>query len=355
MELPGFVIPRPEPHCLDAGWFPLHCPSEACPSRTQEPFAYQCKGRFSRKVDGRTVQRYKCLVCRKGFSSQTFRVDYRLKKPWLPVALFQDFISKCSFRQAGRNLACKTDTVLRHFELVAEQARAIQALFLERHKREGPGLSGTFQLDELETFETDRRLQPLTVPILISKKTRFVVHAETGTLPARGNLRPRDLLRKKAYEKAAGGKRVSRSKEATTACFEVLRDHLGVDASFDVQTDEKKTYPLLLRNVFGKQVRHQWASSKAVRNRSSLLFPINNVLAQARDNMSRLVRRSWCHSKRERRLRLHVSVWMLYRNFIRERTNYDRVNSSASAEGIARRRLTARELLQWKAVIPKAA
>jgi hypothetical protein len=181
------------------------------------------------------------------------------------------------------------------------------------------------------------------------------VHADTGTLPARGNLREYDKRRKKAYEKAAGGKRVNRSKVATTACFVALRDHLGADASFDVQTDEKTSYPLVLRQVFGKQIRHQWVNSKVERNRANLLFPINNTLAQARDNIGRLVRRSWCHSKCERNLRLHLWIWMLYRNYVREITNYDKTNSSASAAGVARRRLTARELLQWKEALPKAA
>jgi len=355
MDLPGFQIPRPVLHRVDADYTPLHCPREQCPSRSQVPFAYQCKGRFDRKVDGRTVQRYQCLVCRKGFSSQTFRLDYRLKKPWLPLAILQALISKCSVRQAGRNLASKPDTVLHHLELLGEQALQVHALFMERHKREGPGLSGTFQLDELETFETDRRLQPLTVPILIEKKTWFVVHGEVGSLPARANLREHDVQRKKAWEKAAGGKRVSQSKQATTACFDVLREHLGKDASFDVQTDEKKSYRTVLRKVFGKQIRHQWVNSKAVRNRANLLFPVNNTLAQMRDNLSRLVRRSWCHSKRARNLRLHLWVWILYRNYVREITNGNKKESSASAVGIARRRLTARELLQWKAVIPRAA
>ena len=355
MDLPGFQIPRPSPHRLDSKWLPRRCPREQCPSHTQVPFAFQCKGRFSRKVDGRTVQRYKCLVCHNGFSSQTFRLDYRLKKPWLPLAIFQALVSKCSIRQAGRNLGSKPDTVLHHLGLLGEQGRQVHTAFLERHKRDGPGLSGTFQLDELVTFEVDRRLQPLTMPVLMSKSTRFVVHADTGTLPAHGNLREYDKQRKKAWEKAAGGKRVSRSKEATTTCFEVLRDHLGADASFDVQTDEKKSYRLVLRQVFGKQIRHQWVNSKAVRNRANLLFPINNSLAQTRDNLSRLVRRSWCHSKRERNLRLHLWVWILYRNYVREITNYNKRESSASALGVARRRLTARELLQWKDALPMAA
>ena len=334
---------------------PPRCPRDSCPSHKDVPFAYRCKGCFTRKVDLRTVQRFRCEVCGKGFSSQTFRVDYRLKKPWLPLMIFHELVSKVSHRQTARKVQCKLDTVLHHLELVGQHARRVHTALLTRCKRDGPGLDGTFQLDELETFETDRRLCPLTVAILIDKKSRFVVHVATGTLPARGNLTPYDEKRKKAWEKENGGKRKSQSKQATAACFTVLRDHLAKDASFDVQTDEKKTYPLVLRQVFGHQVRHQWTNSKVERNRRNLLFPINNTLAQTRDGLGRLVRRNWGHSKRERNLGWHLWVWILYRNYVRELTNAVRGKTSASAKGIAKRRMTARELLQWKEVLPLAA
>ena len=48
-----------------------------------------------------------------------------------------------------------------------------------------------FQLDEQETFETDRLLKPVTMPVLIHADSRFVVHVEAAKLPARGQLRPR--------------------------------------------------------------------------------------------------------------------------------------------------------------------
>jgi hypothetical protein len=214
-------------------------------------------------------------------------------------------------------------------------------------------LSGTFQLDELETFETDRRLCPLTVPVLVHRKTWFVVHATTGTMPARGNLRPFDQLRKERNEKQFG-RRVSRSKEATTACVVALKRHLAPNAAFFIETDQKKTYPGIFRAVFGRSIGHHWISSKARRDRRNLLFTVNNCLAQARDNMSRLVRRNWGHSKLERNLRWHLWAWILYRNYVREITCSNRTVSSASAAGVTSRRLSARELLQWRCELPRA-
>jgi len=351
MDLPYSSIPPPRLHRVDRDFVPKRCPKPACPSRRGAVFAWQRKGSYVRSVDLRLVQRFRCLACRSTFSSQTFRVDYRLQKPWLPLSVFQALVAKTTIRQTARSLGCKPDTVLHHLRLVGLHGRWIHAAFLARHKATGPGLSGTFQLDELETFETDRRLFPLTVPILVHRKTWFVVHAATGTLPARGNLRPFDEMRKEHYEKRHG-RRISRSKEATTACVSALKAHLDPNAPFDIQTDQKKSYPPIFRSVFGRSTRHQWIHSKARRDRANLLFTINNCLAQARDNMSRLVRRNWGHSKLERNLRWHLWAWVLYRNYVREITCSSRTVSSASALGVALRRIAPRELFQWRSELP---
>jgi transposase-like protein len=354
VQLPYADIATPQVHCVDAHFVPPRCPRPTCPSHADGGFHYRCAGTFDRKVDKRVVQRFQCVICHKGFSSQTFRVDYRLKKPWLPLGVFQGLVSKASLRQTGRNLGSKLDTMLRILARLGEHSHDVHQAFLERHRRSGGWRKGVFQLDELETFEFDRRLCPLTVPILIHRDTRFVVHADTGTLPARGNLSAFDLARKEAREKRFG-KRVNGSKPAVTRSFAALKAQLAPDASFDVQTDEKKSYRPILRAVFERQIRHQWVNSTVARGRKNLLFPINNVLAQSRDNLGRLVRRSWGHSKLERNLRWHLAVWMLYRNYVRERSWYHRHSSSAVDAGVARRRVPPREILAWRGALPEAA
>jgi transposase-like protein len=354
MQLPYSDIATPHVHRLDAAFVPPRCPRSSCPTHTQGGFDYRCIGTFDRKVDKRVVQRFKCKVCRKGFSSQTFRVDYRLKKPWLPLGLFQGLVSKTSLRQTARNLGSKLDTMLRLLERLGLHSSEVHQAFLERHRRSGGWKSGEFQLDELETFEIDRRLCPLTVPILIHKDTRFVVHTDTATLPARGHLSPRDRVRKQARE-AIHGKRVNGSKPAVTRSFSALAAQLAPSAVFEVQTDEKKTYPSILRAVFEREITHRCVNSKVARGRENLLFPINNVLAQTRDNLGRLVRRNWGHSKRERNLGWHLAVWMLYRNYVRERSRFHRHTSSATDAGVAQRPVQAREILAWRGALPAAA
>lgn len=351
MELPFSTLPAARPHRVDAGFVPSRCPRAHCAAHTGQGFAYQEAGSYVRSGDLRIVRRFRCLVCRSRFSSQCFRVDYRLRKPWLPLSVFQGLVAKTTLRQISRSLGCKLDTVLHHLRLVGRHGEGQHALFLARCRESRGGLSGTFQLDELETFERNRRLCPLTVPVLVHADTWFVVHAATGTLPARGNLGPFDEIRKARYEKE-GGKRVNRSKEATTKCVAALRGALGAEARFVLQTDQKSTYPGIFRGVFGGSVLHQWVNSKERRDRKNLLFTVNNTLAQARDGLSRLVRRNWGYSKLERNLRWHLWAWILWRNYAREITCKSRRVSAASALGVTTRRLRPRELFEWVDRLP---
>jgi len=353
MELPFSTLPDARPHRVDSDFVPTRCPRSYCAARTGDGFTYQCAGSYVRSGDLRVVRRFRCLVCRSRFSSQCFRVDFRLRKPWLPLSVFQGLVSKTTLRQMSRSLGCKLDTVLYHLRLVGLHAEALHEAFMARCKESRGGIEGTFQLDELETFEQNRRLRPLTMPVLVHAETWFVVRAATGTLPARGNLGPFDLIRKERYEKEHG-KRLNKSKEATRKCLVALRAALKKDAQFAVQTDQKSTYPGLLREVFEVGYQHHWVNSKERRDRKNLLFAVNNTLAQTRDGMSRLVRRNWAHSKLERNLGWHASAWTLWRNYAREITCKSLKVSAASALGVTTRRLKPRELFEWVDRLPAA-
>jgi hypothetical protein len=347
--------PSPQLHCVDANYSPRHCPNAACPSRTSATsFEFQKKGRYLREVDRRSVQRFQCSVCGRCFSSQTFRIDYRYHRPRLHLVLFPRLVAKCSLRQAARELCCHRDSILIRLARLGPHAHWVNIAFLEQHRARGQTLENDFQLDELETFEVDRRLFPVTVPVLVQAHSRFVVHLETATLPARGNLRPRDQARlAKAEERH--GKRESKSKEAVTACFNRLKALLKDDANVVVWTDKKATYPAILRDVFGERVEHLTVHSKDPRGMQSPLKFINSTFAMLRDGLGRLVRKSWGYSKLRRNLAWHMWIWALYRNFVREWVNRERGTCSAQVLGIVSRRLTGDELLEWIDRLPSAA
>jgi hypothetical protein len=292
------------------------------------------------------VQRFLCLECRHTFSIQTFRLDYRLKKPRLHLALFKDFVSKTTLRQSARMLGCTRRTVAHRLRLLGTHCRRFHEARLTHARRRG-GVTGVFQLDELETFEHSRRLKPVTVPILIERKSYFVLHAESAPLPARGRLSVADKEKKEDLE-LRFGKRRSGSVKAVQRTFEALARIHRTQGGVEIATDRKPSYDSCLRRLFGERLRHERHSSKAARNYRNPLFPINHTLAMLRDGVSRLVRRTWAGSKLRERLDLHLWIWIAYRNYIRAITNRAKRTTPAMAIGFEHRPWRRKELLAWR-------
>jgi hypothetical protein len=331
----------PFPDGLSASFIPPHCPRDACPSRrTRSPFLWRRKGRFHRACDERVVQRFLCCSCRRYFSTQTFRLDYRLHRPTLHFALFDTFISKVTQRQAARNLLCTRKTVVHRLRLLSGHARAFHGEVLLRAQREG-GLPGRFQIDELETFENSRRLCPVTMPVLIERRSYFAVHFEVAPLPPRGKPHRNERERPK-------GSRRSGSNAAVERCFRVLADVRPKDKDVVVSSDFKPSYGGLLRKVLPGAHRHLRHSSKARRDRYNPLFPINHTLAMLRDGLSRLVRRSWGASKQRDWLERHAWIWIAYRNYIRGVTNRTPRKSPGQALGVIARQFSKNTLFEWR-------
>ncbi len=328
---------------------PRSCPRPDCPSRSSGHHRWCFKGGFTRACDGRTVQRFLCLECHRTFSTQTFRVDYRLKKPQLNHSLFPTFISKVTHRQAARIIGCSRDTVAHRLKLLGGHCRSFHHWRLIQAAERG-GITGQFQLDELETFEHSRRLAPVTVPVLIERSSYFVVDLETAPLPCRGGLSLLDRVKKAERERVAGVRK-SGSRDAVAKCFQVLAAFHAPEFPVHVQTDRKVTYPGILRRCFGPRILHRRHSSTDRRDYQNPLFPINHTLAMLRDGISRLVRRTWAASKLRQRLELHAWIWIAWRNYIRGITNQAPATSPAMALGVETKQWTAAELCAWR-VLP---
>lgn len=299
---------------------PPHCPFDDCSAHRSRPFPYRRKGFFRRRCDGRTVPRFHCLMCHRSFSSQTFRLDYRLQRPALNRLLFLDFVSKNTQRQVVRTRGCTRKTVRHRLRLFGQHCRRLHQRLLRASSLVSPSV---FLLDELETFEHNRRLAPLTVPVLVARPSYFVLHAATGQRQ---------------------GRRRSGSRAAVGRCWKRLADWVA-GQPIAVSTDRKPSYAVSLRERFGGQVEHTQASGRAPRVWGSELFAINHTFALMRDGLSRLVRRSWAASKEGGWLREHLWIWIAWRNYVRRITNRRRHETPAMVQGVLGRQLTLAELL----------
>jgi hypothetical protein len=227
-----------------------------------------------------------------------------------------------------------------------QHCRAFHALALLRRGRLLPW-EGHFQLDELETFETDRRLKPLTVPLLVHMPSRCILHAAVGTLPPRKPLpiaKQRQLAKIEAEEKP----RSSESRVKVRECFEALKRISPEEGPVQVSTDEKPTYRTILKRLFGARLVHRYTNSKEPRTFLNPLFLVNHTFAMLRDGLGRLVRRNWGATKERKWLEWHLWLYIGWRNYVRPITNKRPHESAAMVAGLAPRRLGPCELLQWR-------
>lgn len=203
------------------------------------------------------------------------------------------------------------------------------------------------QLDEIETYETKRRERPVTLPILIETKSRLIIWGECGTLSPRGRMNASRMSAIEA-DSMAFGKRQDQSRETVRRTLARAIPMVRGLQKIVVQSDEKSTYPGLLREVFGsKRLEHQTTSSKRERTIQNPLFPINQMEAIARDLLGRLRRESWLVSKKRGFLDLAFQMLMAWKNYVRPRFNRDH-ESPAMFAGLLRRRLEPGELVGWR-------
>jgi len=326
-------------------FIPPRCPRPDCPAHNIEHHTdrtfYIRNGYYHPKCRAHRVPRFKCRVCGRSFSRQTFRQDYRDHKPYLNARLLELLAHGLGLRQAAVILKLSR----RCCELKARKlARHLAQLNRNLLDQFPDGCS--FQMDEMETFETERRVLPLTVPVLIEQESMFVVDARSAPIRPSGRMSRRRLEAIRRREKAQG-----RRRNASRRCLQrVLRTGAAFCKKLSrvrVDTDEKTTYPGLLRQAFGARLIHRQSSSRLPRDTCNRLFPINHLNAMARYLTGRLRRRSWLASKRGRFLDLQLEVFKAYKNLVRPRFNGE-VATPAMVLRLVHERLAPTDLVSWR-------
>ena len=322
---------------------PPFCPYRGCESHEPESQDFCTRfGSYRPRCRPRPVPRFRCNSCRRTFSRQTFRADYRDHRPDLNVPLLRLLASGTGLRESSRQLGLS----LRCTELKARKiGRHLRQLNLARRGPLPP--TARFVFDELETYEGRRNTRPLTLPILVEGGSLFLIWAESETIRPKGRM---SESRKKAIadDERRLGPRKDRSARAIRRTLRRGADLLAPGVRVRVDTDEKSTYPNHLKEVLGEDsFEHVQTNSLVPRETWNPLFPVNSEEARARDLMGRLRRESWLTSKARRWLDIALQVHIAYRNYVRRRSLSEE-GSPASILGYVPRRLRPTELLSWR-------
>ena len=321
---------------------PPRCPNMLCEKHQQPtPRFWRRRGFYRAYCRDEPQQRFLCATCERSFSRQTFRHDYRDRRPELNEVFWLLLASGIGLRQLGRVLRLNIRSVQEKKRKMATTCGLLHDNLSLRLP-----LERTFVLDEEETYEA-ASIRPLTMPVLIEKDTWFVVATAVGSirrLAIAGSARRRRQHR----DEQKTGPRADQSR----ACVQQVLVELArkVPAgNIVLRTDQKATYGIIASEVFGERVKHETTAGTRIRATHNPLFPINTTLAMTRDNLGRLRRRSWLVTKSKDRLQDHLAIFTVYRNYVRRRFNHDKeVETPAYILRLLPRNVHPREVLAWR-------
>ncbi|MFT4842976.1 MAG: transposase-like protein [Planctomycetota bacterium] len=320
---------------------PPRCPNPSC-TQHWTPAASFCwrVGYYQPRCRNEPVPRFRCKSCRRGFSRQTFRHDYRDRRPECNELLFSLLTSGVSLRQSGRLLKLGVQSVQRK---MWKLSKTLEGLHENLSVRLPTGR--TYLMDEEETFE-HASIRPLTMPVVIERSTWFIVSTSVGSirrLAPEGTARRRRQMR----DERKHGRRPDQSARCVRTALAALRRR--VSGPIVLQTDKKSSYPRIAKRLFGDRLRHETTVSTRARDTSNPLFPINTTLAMTRDNCGRLRRKSWLVSKKGERLQAQMALFIAYRNYIRPRFNVDQPQETpAVLLRLLPRPLQPSEAVRWR-------
>lgn len=276
-----------------------------CPRCGAEPHNTQAHGSFSTRHGGK-IARFKCRNCHKTFSSATYSICYRQKRRDCNPLVYKDLTSGVSQRRCALNLKINIKTVARKFLFLGEIAAKIQPQLLSLFP-----LATEFEFDELETSEHSK-CKPLSVHMAVHPGTRRILGFKLSKMPAKGKL---SAIAFKKY-----GARQDLRKKDRIALFEEIKPllistpRIKSDENPHYRNDVRKSFPSCQHQAYKGQKSADIGQGELKKMRFDPLFSVNHTLAKLRADINRLIRKTWCTTKKEEALRLHLHLFTLRHN-----------------------------------------
>ena len=279
-----------------------HAPKKKCCTRENATK----QGSFRRKSDSQRIQRFRCKTCSKSFSLATFHPAYYQKKRHLNHDCKLLLASCVSMRRIGIALNIHPITVARKLKYLAQQARTHDMALIPAY----PSFTA-IQLDELQSIE-HTKCKPLSIVIVVAENGRKILDFRVAIMPATGHLAK---ISRHKY-----GPRDDTRRENLHDLLKNLQPQLS--PSISIRSDECPMYKSAVKKYFPKAHYEQFKGRKSsVAGQGELkkgwrdpLFCINHTFAMLRANINRLVRKTWCTTKRITRLIDHLYVYCWVHN-----------------------------------------
>jgi len=279
----------------------------ACP-KCKKPLSLF--GFYIRKSDSHRVRRFYCFSCKKSFSNSSLSLCYRQKKRQINPSVFKLLCSGLSQRRIALYLGVSRTTVHRKFEFLSAYAKAQNKAFLAQIIKEEKKPSEVY-LDEMED-KIHTKCKPVSIALAVTQERKILLHKVSRMRP-----KNRDLNRvsKKKYPEWINESHLG-FREFLVELLPVLPEKICI------LSDEKSIYSEEIQKHIPKCEHQRFKSRRAVvAGQGELkeggwdpLFPLNHTCAMLRANINRLIRRTWCTSKKIESLSQHIELYTYFHN-----------------------------------------
>ena len=281
---------------------------------------YYCNGSYATKAFG-PVPRYRCRSCGRGFSRQTFHLDYYVKRPVDYRELTFAMNAGSGLRSLARKLGVSHHSIINRIGRLARQSIALTAeLLAEEQTRPNENLV----IDGFESFVTDQ-WQPNNIHLLVGTESQFLYDFDYAHLKRKGRMTEEQKIERERREKF-----LVRSRVSIAASFANLTSSLGrllcwrLPEGTCLFTDEKLEYrrvleqtPLILHLQALELFCHQRFSSKLPRTRYNPLFAVNYLDREVRKNNANHVRETVQFSRSVNNCLERVALFQLLHNYFK--------------------------------------
>jgi len=285
----------------------IKCPKCSVPLRRSEKYRKTIvkSGSFYRQSDRKHVQRFICRKCNVHFSVATLSPCYRQKKRQFNHRIARLLVAEVSQRECGRIYQINRKTVVRKFVFMGERAKQ-KLLDINRHKK-----IQTMEFDDMETFEHSK-CKPLSITLAVESKTRWILGFEVSQMPAKG------LLARIAVKKY--GFREDHRSEGRKKLFGRIQRQLLPGAT--IKSDQNPHYPSDVKRYFPGAIHLAYKGrDSCVVGQGELkkvgfdpIFSLNHTCATIRARANRLIRKTWCTTKKPESLSFHLALVALHHN-----------------------------------------
>jgi transposase-like protein len=304
---------------------------------------FKKKGFFTRQLRPQRIQRFTCLSCRRHFSTQTFSTTYWQKRPELIVRAFMMVVGGMANRQIARALGCSPATVAHQIARLGRHCLLFQAGEL----REIPALE-EIAIDGFETFESSQYF-PFHHNVAVEVASGYFLHHTDSPLRRKGRMTTHQKKRRAQLEKTLG-RPDPRAVEAGVR--ELLEALLATGGSVTLRSDDHRAYPRAMA-ALDCPITHRITSSKERRDQHNPLWEINLLDLVIRHSTAAHKRETIAWAKRRQASIEKLTIFQVWRNYIKRRREKAGRVTPAMLFGLASRPLRVRDILSKRIFFAK--